>query len=330
MGDTVCHPEERRSFRTVGRGNIDPSADVEMGTSSDNGCCRSHERRRARDDANRCSGGLGRANPCLLRHKYRNPEEREMKRIKRLALGLGVAALMVVAVGCGSGESSTARDTSSSAISVENASGNTVAPQAHNGPDTEPDVVRQDESVALATDMALTANQTGLPVESVEYRNPEEREMKRIKRLALGLGVAALMVVAVGCGSGESSTARDTSSSAISVENASGNTVAPQAHNGPDTEPDVVRQDESVALATDMALTANQTGLPVESVERAIAFQQAFGKYVDELIDRFPDQISAVRTEPIPNTRGHVRFTGKVPPEVTSEIQRPRFERTQP
>ena len=231
MGDTVCHPEERRSFRTVGRGNIDPSADVEMGTSSDNGCCRSHERRRARDDANRCSGGLGRANPCLLRHKY---------------------------------------------------------------------------------------------------RNPEEREMKRIKRLALGLGVAALMVVAVGCGSGESSTARDTSSSAISVENASGNTVAPQAHNGPDTEPDVVRQDESVALATDMALTANQTGLPVESVERAIAFQQAFGKYVDELIDRFPDQISAVRTEPIPNTRGHVRFTGKVPPEVTSEIQRPRFERTQP
>ena len=216
MGDTVCHPEERRSFRTVGRGNIDPSADVEMGTSSDNGCCRSHERRRARDDANRCSGGLGRANPCLLRHKY---------------------------------------------------------------------------------------------------RNPEEREMKRIKRLALGLGVAALMVVAVGCGSGESSTARDTSSSAISVENASGNTVAPQAHNGPDTEPDVVRQDESVALATDMALTANQTGLPVESVERAIAFQQAFGKYVDELIDRFPDQISAVRTE----RRGRPVH----PPEVTPRFERP-------
>ena len=118
---------------------------------------------------------------------------------------------------------------------------------------------------------------------------------------------------------GESSTTRDTSSF---FENASGNTVAPQAQNEPDTEPDVVRQDESAVLAPDIALTAKQTGLPVESVERAIAFQQAFAKYVGELIVRFPDQISAVWTEPIPNTRGHVRFTGEVPPEVTSEIER--------
>jgi hypothetical protein len=56
----------------------------------------------------------------------------------------------------------------------------------------------------------------------------------------------------------------------------------------------VVRQDESVALPPDIALTAMLTGLPVESVERAIAFQQAFAKYVDELIVRFLDQISAV------------------------------------
>jgi hypothetical protein len=101
-----------------------------------------------------------------------------------------------------------------------------------------------------------------------------------------------------------------------------GNTVAPQAPNAADTEPDVVRQDESAALAPDIALTAKQTGLPVESVERAIAFQQAFAKYVGELIVRFPNQISAVWTEPIPNTRGHVQFIGEVPPEVTSEIER--------
>ena len=118
---------------------------------------------------------------------------------------------------------------------------------------------------------------------------------------------------------GESSTTRDTSSF---FENASGYTVAPQAPNEPDTEPDVVHQDESAALAPDIALTAKQTGLPVESVERAIAFQQAFAKYVSELIVRFPDQISAVWTEPIPNTRGHVQFIGEVPPEVTSEIER--------
>ena len=98
--------------------------------------------------------------------------------------------------------------------------------------------------------------------------------------------------------------------------------LAPPALNEPDTEPDVVRQDESAALAADIALTAEQTGLPVESVETAIEFQQAFGKYADGLIVRFPDQISAVWTEPVPNTRGHVQFTGEVPPEVAAEIER--------
>ena len=152
--------------------------------------------------------------------------------------------------------------------------------------------------------------------------------MGRMNGLAAIVGVAVLMVVVAGCSSGESSTIRDTSSSASPVENASGNTVSPQAPNEPDTEPDVVRQDESAALGvermsvvTDTALTANQTGLPVESVERAMAFQKAFGKYVDELIVRFPDQISAVWMEPMPNARGHVQFTGEVPQEVTSEIE---------
>ena len=78
----------------------------------------------------------------------------------------------------------------------------------------------------------------------------------------------------------------------------------------------------SAALAPDIALTAKQTGLSVESVDRAIAFQQDFAEYVGELIVRFPDQISAVWTQPIPNTRGHVQFIGEVPPEATSEIER--------
>ena len=57
------------SFRTVGRGKIDPSADVESGTTGDNRCGRSHERRGARDDANGCNGHLGRARRRLLRHE---------------------------------------------------------------------------------------------------------------------------------------------------------------------------------------------------------------------------------------------------------------------
>ena len=79
-------------------------------------------------------------------------------------------------------------------------------------------------------------------------------------------------------------------------------TTAFGRQNESNVEPDVVRQDESAAQAADIALLASQTGLPVESVEDAIAFQQAFAKYADELIIRFPDQISVAWMEPVPNT----------------------------
>jgi hypothetical protein len=87
-----------------------------------------------------------------------------------------------------------------------------------------------------------------------------------------------------------------------------------------DIEPGVVRQDERAAQAADIAILARETGLPVQRVERAIAFQHAFAAYADTLLSRYPDQIAAVWTEPLPNTRGHVQFTGAVPAEVTAEI----------
>ena len=88
----------------------------------------------------------------------------------------------------------------------------------------------------------------------------------------------------------------------------------------PDVEPDVVRQD---AGAPDNAILAAETGLPLEQIDKAIAFQEAFGKYVEELISRFPNQISGVWADSAPgikgpSTRGHVRFTGEVPPGLTS------------
>ena len=82
--------------------------------------------------------------------------------------------------------------------------------------------------------------------------------MGRMKGLAAILGVLVLMVVVTAYGSGESSSTPATNSSATFSENASGNTGASQAANEPDTEPDVARQDESAAQASD--------------VERAIAF----------------------------------------------------------
>ena len=91
----------------------------------------------------------------------------------------------------------------------------------------------------------------------------------------------------------------------------------------PDVDPDVVRQDASTTPAPDNAILAAETGLPVEQIGKAIAFRQAFGKYAEELISRFPDQISGVWADSpsgttVLSTRGHVRFTGKVPPGLTS------------
>ncbi|MGH7962744.1 MAG: hypothetical protein ACRERD_13105, partial [Candidatus Binatia bacterium] len=71
----------------------------------------------------------------------------------------------------------------------------------------------------------------------------------------------------------------------------------------------------------DNAILSTEKGLPLESVERSIAFQQAFTEYADKLLARFPDQISVVWVEPVPNTRGHIQFTGEVPPEVAVEIR---------
>jgi hypothetical protein len=84
----------------------------------------------------------------------------------------------------------------------------------------------------------------------------------------------------------------------------------------------VIRQDTSATLANDIAILANETNHPTESVARTIAFQQAFAEYADELIARFPDQISAVWTAPIPESRGHIQFTGEVPQTVFTEVVR--------
>lgn len=83
---------------------------------------------------------------------------------------------------------------------------------------------------------------------------------------------------------------------------------------------DVVYQDASAAAARDNALIAEPAGLSVASVERAIAFQTAFTALDDELVARMPDQISAVWVDPVPASRGYIRFVGDVPEEVRADI----------
>ena len=98
------------------------------------------------------------------------------------------------------------------------------------------------------------------------------------------------------------------------------NTSADRIHI--EREQTVVYQDEQAAQAADTALLAQEAGLPVASVEKALAFQQAFAVYADGLLARFPDQISSVWVEPAPHTAGHIRFVQDVPAEVVAEIEK--------
>ena len=88
-----------------------------------------------------------------------------------------------------------------------------------------------------------------------------------------------------------------------------------------DPEPDVIYQAPNTHPAPDVAIIADETGLAIEVVGKAIAFQEAFGKYADELIARFPGQISSIYSDSSSggtslSTRGHVQFTGEVPPGI--------------
>ena len=74
--------------------------------------------------------------------------------------------------------------------------------------------------------------------------------------------------------------------------------------------------------ASDNAILAAETGLPLVQIDSAIAFQEAFGEYAEGLMSQYPGQISGVWMDSPPgalgpSTRGHIRFTGEVPEGVT-------------
>ena len=79
----------------------------------------------------------------------------------------------------------------------------------------------------------------------------------------------------------------------------------------------MVHQDETSAKAADINILANEANLSVESVEQAITFQEAFAEYADNLLTHFPEQISSVWVEPVPSTKGHIKFVEEIPSEVT-------------
>lgn len=96
-----------------------------------------------------------------------------------------------------------------------------------------------------------------------------------------------------------------------------------ETEGGVNAEASVVRQGELAAQSDDIGRLASEVGLSTDQVASAIAFQQLFGRYADELIERYPNQISSVRVDPVPSQRGHILFVDQVPEEVNVELSKP-------
>lgn len=79
--------------------------------------------------------------------------------------------------------------------------------------------------------------------------------------------------------------------------------------------PDVVKQDSAAALQADLELLAAGKNISLKAAAEGIAFHEQFAEYVENLAARYPQQISRIWLEPVPEKRAFVQFTGPVPAE---------------
>lgn len=84
---------------------------------------------------------------------------------------------------------------------------------------------------------------------------------------------------------------------------------------GPHLPPGVEKQDPEAALKTDVQLVATANDASYEAVAEAVAFQDAFVAYAQDLSERYPNGISRIWLESAPAIQGYVQFTGAVPNE---------------
>ena len=86
---------------------------------------------------------------------------------------------------------------------------------------------------------------------------------------------------------------------------------------GPDIPAGVVRESPETHPDPDAAAIAAAAGVSTDEAKTALAFQDAFGAYADDIRDRFPDQVAAVYMDSPTgselSTHGYIRFTGDVP-----------------
>lgn len=99
------------------------------------------------------------------------------------------------------------------------------------------------------------------------------------------------------------------------------NTSAQELSSLSSTANNVVYQDDSTALLEDISILADETGFPLEDVEQAILFQEAFAAYTANLLSDYPNQISAIWVDPVPSTEGYIRFVDTAPAEVLTDLE---------
>lgn len=76
------------------------------------------------------------------------------------------------------------------------------------------------------------------------------------------------------------------------------------------------------AIETDNKIIAEETGFPVEVVTKAMLFQESFGKYVDKLFLKYPNQITTTYLEgDFDELKGYVQFVKEVPQELSLVIK---------
>ena len=128
--------------------------------------------------------------------------------------------------------------------------------------------------------------------------------MINLRKYALHIGVVALAIAGVGVFSG------------IALADDPGDVDS--------IGTDVVRQTPQDTPNPDNAILAEETGLSIEEIDRAMAAQKEFGEYAQGLLKQHPGQISAIWMDKPegtvgPNTSGNIRFVGAVPTGIETK-----------
>lgn len=150
---------------------------------------------------------------------------------------------------------------------------------------------------------------------------PKPRRLARLCVLAIGLA-AGLFLLA-----GPLAAHSDNTRGGSSQEDVPSESPQQEVENDIfDSPPDVIHEDADAAIAAEVSLLADETGLNESSVRESLEFQQAFSEFANKVLVRYPDAVSSIRTDPIPSRTGYIVFVDSVPEDVLTEASTLPYE----